>query len=418
MITSTLSSVTYEGNGATTIFPFNFKILNSNYLVVEKTLTDKSIETLISSTDYTVSFNESNGIITLIAPLLVDEILLIRRVVPVLQLTDYQNQGAFFAETHENSFDMLTMQNQQQEDVINHSLRFPLNETVTKNQYTLPDSETRKGKYLTWNEAGDIEAQASPSNYYNETKVLRDESQTLRNDIATIYSDTEAIRDETETLKNQTSQLKDDTQVLKNDTAVIKTETQAIKDSITSVQMEDVNNAIASHRNETVETAHPDINTAINTIQTQIQNAVATGTIIAFSTSLAPTGFLNCDGSTVSRTTFANLFAIIGTTYGAGDGSTTFNVPNATDRALMSFGTTPIGTIQEDAFQGHFHNVSASSDYTAAIQNYLANATAVGQHILSEETVKEAKTDNINGIPRVSNETRPKNIRVNFCIKY
>ncbi|HTV38598.1 MAG TPA: phage tail protein, partial [Xanthobacteraceae bacterium] len=44
-------------------------------------------------------------------------------------------------------------------------------------------------------------------------------------------------------------------------------------------------------------------------------------------TGVPPTGWLNCDGSAVSRTTYATLFGAIGTTYGAGDGSTTFNVP-------------------------------------------------------------------------------------------
>ena len=61
----------------------------------------------------------------------------------------------------------------------------------------------------------------------------------------------------------------------------------------------------------------------------------ATGTIVPWSTSTAPTGFLKCDGSAVSRTTYAALFAVVGTTYGAGDGSTTFNVPDLQDRTAI-----------------------------------------------------------------------------------
>lgn len=52
------------------------------------------------------------------------------------------------------------------------------------------------------------------------------------------------------------------------------------------------------------------------------------GTVKAFGGSTAPDGWLFCDGSQISRTTYAALFAVIGTTYGAGDGSTTFNLPN------------------------------------------------------------------------------------------
>ena len=54
----------------------------------------------------------------------------------------------------------------------------------------------------------------------------------------------------------------------------------------------------------------------------------APGVVEMFAGATAPTGYLICDGAAISRTTYAALFAIIGTTYGAGNGSTTFNIPN------------------------------------------------------------------------------------------
>jgi microcystin-dependent protein len=59
-----------------------------------------------------------------------------------------------------------------------------------------------------------------------------------------------------------------------------------------------------------------------------------TGSVIPFAGSSAPTNWLLCDGRStgISRTTYANLFAVIGTTYGAGDGSTTFNLPDLRGR--------------------------------------------------------------------------------------
>jgi microcystin-dependent protein len=54
--------------------------------------------------------------------------------------------------------------------------------------------------------------------------------------------------------------------------------------------------------------------------------------------STAPAGWLLCDGSAVSRTTYANLFAVIGTTFGAGDGSTTFNLPDLRGRSPLGAG--------------------------------------------------------------------------------
>lgn len=59
---------------------------------------------------------------------------------------------------------------------------------------------------------------------------------------------------------------------------------------------------------------------------------VPTGTVSAFAGKNPPTGWLKCDGSAVSRTTYAKLFAVIGQIYGGGDGSTTFNLPNLTGR--------------------------------------------------------------------------------------
>ena len=59
------------------------------------------------------------------------------------------------------------------------------------------------------------------------------------------------------------------------------------------------------------------------------------GSIVIWTTTSAPTGFLLCDGAAVNRTTYADLFDVIGTTYGVGDGSTTFNVPDLLGRVVI-----------------------------------------------------------------------------------
>ena len=61
---------------------------------------------------------------------------------------------------------------------------------------------------------------------------------------------------------------------------------------------------------------------------------ISAGTIIPYGGSSAPSGFLLCDGSAVSRSTYSTLFGVIGTTFGAGDGSTTFNVPDLRGRVV------------------------------------------------------------------------------------
>jgi microcystin-dependent protein len=81
-----------------------------------------------------------------------------------------------------------------------------------------------------------------------------------------------------------------------------------------------------------------DNSTKIATTAFVTKNAVLTGALLMWPTSSAPTGYLSCDGTAVSRTTYAALYAIVGTTFGSGDGSTTFNLPNYTNR--MPYGTT------------------------------------------------------------------------------
>jgi len=66
-----------------------------------------------------------------------------------------------------------------------------------------------------------------------------------------------------------------------------------------------------------------------------IQLLAPTGAINAYAGSIAPSGWLLCDGAAVSRATYADLFALIGTTYGAGDGTSTFNVPNLKGRVAV-----------------------------------------------------------------------------------
>ena len=85
-----------------------------------------------------------------------------------------------------------------------------------------------------------------------------------------------------------------------------------------------------------------------------------------FAGSTVPAGYLPCDGSAVDRTTYASLFTAIGTTYGAGDGSTTFNVPDISGRvvigvsgahAMASTGGTETVTLQTANLPAHGHSV-------------------------------------------------------------
>jgi microcystin-dependent protein len=72
---------------------------------------------------------------------------------------------------------------------------------------------------------------------------------------------------------------------------------------------------------------------------TAVPNAVPAGAVMPFAGTAAPTGYLFCDGSAVLRSTYAILFTAIGTTWGVGDGTTTFNLPDYRGRMLTGVGT-------------------------------------------------------------------------------
>lgn len=88
----------------------------------------------------------------------------------------------------------------------------------------------------------------------------------------------------------------------------------------------------------------------------------APGMVMLYGGAAAPTGWLLCQGQAISRTTYANLFAAIGTTFGAGDGSTTFAVPNLLIRFALGAsdwaGSTP-GTVGGAAIHNHTTSTSA-----------------------------------------------------------
>lgn len=68
-----------------------------------------------------------------------------------------------------------------------------------------------------------------------------------------------------------------------------------------------------------------------------IKDTVPAGVVDMFAGSTAPSGYLLCDGSAVSRSTYSKLFTAIGTTYGSGDGSTTFNLPNIKGKVPVGY---------------------------------------------------------------------------------
>ncbi len=125
-------------------------------------------------------------------------------------------------------------------------------------------------------------------------------------------------------------------------------------------------------------------------VQTAFGSAAITGEIKMWAASTAPAGYMLCDGSAVSRTVYATLYAVIGTTYGSGDGSTTFNLPNFTNRlpvgagGLYSNGST--GGSKDAIVVSHSH--SATSTVTdpghTHTYKYTSSITSGGVHAIED----------------------------------
>tara|TARA_R110002167_G_scaffold295735_1_gene500232 strand:+ start:204 stop:767 length:564 start_codon:yes stop_codon:yes gene_type:complete len=102
---------------------------------------------------------------------------------------------------------------------------------------------------------------------------------------------------------------------------------------------------------------------------------IPTATIVPWSTASVPTGFLECNGQTVSRSTYSALFAVVGTTYGAGDGSSTFLVPNLSDKAAV--GKSPGKAL---ASTGGANTVSSTGNVGGSTANATLSTAQLASH--------------------------------------
>ena len=102
----------------------------------------------------------------------------------------------------------------------------------------------------------------------------------------------------------------------------------------------------------------------MSAVYAALAQAVPTGFIAPMALSAAPSGWLLCDGAAVSRATYAALFAAIGTTFGVGDGSTTFNVPDLRQRFPLGKAASGTGNTLGAAGGAidHAHSVSGTTD--------------------------------------------------------
>lgn len=151
------------------------------------------------------------------------------------------------------------------------------------------------------------------------------------------------------------------------------------------------------------------------------------GTIIAYAGNTIPENYLLCDGSVISRITYADLFSVIGTTYGEGDGSTTFNLPNLINKFIEGSQTSgteiPAGLPN---LYGDFHGrklrngveIHKSDNTLFKLTN--ENAEAVGLDFSTNSTWSKITFDasSYNPIYGNSDTVQPPAVTMKYLIKY
>ena len=440
-ISSEVSRVGYVGNGAVNTYDYTFRIFQAqDLLVVVRNTNDDVQTTLALTTDYTVTGvkDEGGGTIVLVdsgqdwidgGNLSADYIITIRRLVDITQTTDIRNQGDFFAEVHEDTFDTSRMIDQQQQDEIDRSIKLPESVPASSFDINLPTdivgkieqavitNETGDG-FRMGPTAGEIEnaeqyaneaAASAAAAAVSETNAAASEAAAAQSAIDAANAVEAAQWTDVRFITNADSPVnvvESDSGTMfsvdpsggpivfnlpviasmsdinpwsigikksvftDNDITVNRGGSDDIDDGQTSVDITTFNSGKifipdtdptpdnwttigfgeAYFEQLTLEELATDPTTpASGNVKVYAKNdslayirdssgavtqlgALPPGILHPFAGSTSPTGYLLCDGTAVSRTTYSGLFAAIGTTYGVGDGSTTFNLPDMRGR--------------------------------------------------------------------------------------
>lgn len=153
------------------------------------------------------------------------------------------------------------------------------------------------------------------------------------------------------------------------------------------------------------------------------QVELPTGSVIAFAGDRVPSGYLICNGATVSRTTYDNLFEVIGTTYGAGDGSTTFNLPQLSDGRFIR-GESTAGNVHVAGLP----NITGTSNWQGVSPNGSASGAFGRSTTSGGETFGGSGSKNIiifdfnasrsSGVYGRSTTVMPQSLSMRYYIKY
>ena len=368
MITGTYEPIKYVISTSRSEFPITFEFVKAAH--IRATVT--SIVGVDTVLDNTTDFSVTGTTLTTVSPLdTAGEQLTIWMDMPFDQGTEYSNTGNFNLSDVEEGFDEVSLGLQQLSEEVSRALKV----SVTS------DSDPEEL-------AEDLATQVSIA---TDQAVIATEQAVLATNQVTLAEGQVTLAEGQVTLAEDQVALATNQVTLAEDQVTLATEQAVI---------------------------------ATNAASIAVLAGVPPGASMPFNTETVPDGWLEEDGSAISRTTYSDLFAVIGTVHGEGDGSTTFNVPDsrgkfvrgwdhgagndpgAATRTAAGDGVTTgdhVGTKQADQFKLHAHTVQTTGPNGGTVASYGLTGTHIGN----------PATSSVGGA-----ETRPVNIYKMICIKY
>ena len=319
--------VVNDGDGSTSSFPFSFqvnaasdikvyvnaelRVAGTHYNIVNSSDAaglnangTGKVNFITTPTDYTPANGAKVSIVS---------------DVPAARSSVYTSGGNITAASLETDFDTLTMLVGDREEAISRSVQGPVSDPTTTSM-VLPSKDGRKNKYLAFDNDGSVTCLAgtsAPLNTVDTAQLVDDAVTTSKIADNAITSDllaTNAVQGTNLAANSVTSS------ALQNDSV----DANKIADGAVT-QSAVANNAIGTDKIA---------DGAVNSTKLASGLAFVAGMVMPFAGTSAPTGWLLAFGQNVSRTTYADLFAAIGTTYGSGDGSSTFTLPDLRGRVV------------------------------------------------------------------------------------
>ena len=495
-ISSSVSKTpTYACNGAAVSFPYAFKILSAAEIAVILEDANGAQTTLSLGTDYSLTGigSEIGGVITTAVAYAAGNKLIGVRRPSFLQNVDLQNQGAFFAQVIEDALDLGTMRDQSLQAAILNSMRAPDTETV---EMILPSAAQRANKYLIFDANGQPTSVTSQidARYYGALAAdpatrpdgaPRQAGDAYFNTVSLgfrVYSGIAwqtAIPPAALTLVNFTEVaatakttftigggytagtsfaflngvlLAPDEVTMSNGTTAVLSSACAIGDEFRLMGFSPFSVADTLARSSNLNDLPSKPQSVTNLGFTQSAEQISTGIVPAgavlfTAADSAPTGWIKANGAAISRTAYAALFAAIGTTYGVGDGATTFNLPDLRGEFLRGLDDgrgvdagRALGSAQSSQNLDHTHTGSTASagDHTHAVRyNRLTTGSggAQGGDVQQQSsTQNNTSAQSTSGVLTLSTagahthtltiansgggEARPRNLALLACIKF